>query len=216
VGLQPEHLSCYGLTLEEGTPLYSRRKEESFPGEDLQSEMYLWAVDFLEKQGFNQYEISNFARNHRESRHNFKYWNLQEYAGFGPGAHSDFGHVRYAFERDLEGFLSGMKQGGPLLSEREFIPPEERDMEYIMLRLRTRRGVDSKEFTWRFRRKFDCFLPFLNQCQEAGYAVEENGGWHLTPRGFLVSNQVIGGMLEALAQDKRRQEEGRWIIPHQT
>ena len=67
--------------------------------------------------------------------------------------------------------------------------------------------MDPKEFENRFRRRFRCFLPFLEQCREAGYAVLEAGRWHLTPRGFLVSNQVIGGVLDALAADKLRRAE---------
>ena len=76
-----------------------------------------------------------------------------------------------------------------------------------MLGLRTVRGLDPREFETRFRRRFSCFLPFLTQCMQAGYAVQEEGRWHLTPRGFLVSNQIIGGMLDALAEDKRRRAE---------
>ena len=62
-------------------------------------------------------------------------------------------------------------------------------------------------FETRFRRRFSCFLPFLEQCRQAGYAVEEEGRWHLTPRGFLVSNQIIGGLLDALSEDKRRRAD---------
>ena len=78
-----------------------------------------------------------------------------------------------------------------------------------MLGLRTVRGLDPKVFEGRFRRRFDCFLPFLGECVRAGYAVEEEGRWHLTPKGFLVSNQIIGGMLDALSADKKRREEAR-------
>lgn len=71
--------------------------------------MYLYTVEYLAQNGYAQYEISNFARPGRESRHNLKYWTLQEYAGFGPGAHSDFGGVRYAYEKDLEGYIHGVE-----------------------------------------------------------------------------------------------------------
>ena len=205
--LQPEHLSCYGLKVEEGTPLALRREAADLPGDEAQADMYLEAVDFLARRGYGQYEISNFARPGRESRHNLKYWTLQEYAGFGPGAHSDFGGVRYAYERDLEGYIRGVRDGSPMLSESERIPPLDRDTEWLMLRARLVSGLDPREFETRFRRRFACFLPFLEQCRQAGYAVEEEGRWHLTPRGFLVSNQIIGGLLEALAEDKRRRAD---------
>lgn len=207
VALEPEHLSCYGLKVEEGTPLFQRRETFTLPGDDAQADMYLYTVEFLENLGYVQYEISNFARPGKESRHNLKYWHLEEYAGFGPGAHSDFGGVRYAYARDLDAYIRGVATGAPMLSESERIPPLDRDTEYVMLGLRLRQGLDPKEFERRFRRRFNCFVPFLEQCRQNGYACEEEGRWHLTPKGFLVSNQIIGGMLDALAQDKRRRAE---------
>ena len=207
VALEPEHLSCYGLKVEEGTPLFQRREAYNLPGDDAQADMYLYTVEFLERMGYVQYEISNFARPGMESRHNLKYWHLDEYAGFGPGAHSDFGGVRYAYARDLDAYIRGVATSAPMLSESERIPPLDRDTEYVMLGLRLREGLDPKEFERRFRRRFNCFVPFLEQCRQNGYACEEEGRWHLTPKGFLVSNQIIGGMLDALAQDKRRRAE---------
>lgn len=207
VSLAPEHLSCYGLKVEPGTPLFARQAEENLPDDEAQADMYLYTVEYLAQNGYAQYEISNFARPGRESRHNLKYWTLQEYAGFGPGAHSDFGGVRYAYEKDLEAYIHGVKNHTPLLSESERIPPLDRDTEWLMLGLRTVQGLDPREFENRFRRRFDCFLPFLAECSRAGYAVEEDGRWHLTPKGFLVSNRIIGGMLDALAAEKRRRAE---------
>lgn len=207
VSLAPEHLSCYGLKVEPGTPLFARQAEENLPDDEAQADMYLYTVEYLAQNGYAQYEISNFARPGRESRHNLKYWTLQEYAGFGPGAHSDFGGVRYAYEKDLEAYIHGVKNHMPLLSESERIPPLDRDTEWLMLGLRTVRGLEPREFENRFRRRFDCFLPFLSECSRAGYAVEEDGRWHLTPKGFLVSNRIIGGMLDALAAEKRRRAE---------
>ena len=207
VDLAPEHLSCYGLKVEEGTPLFAVRDTAGLPGDEEQADMYLWTVEFLAQMGYDQYEISNFAKPGRESRHNLKYWTLQEYVGFGPGAHSDFGGVRYAYGRDLEGYIQGVQTHAPMLSESESIPPLDRDTEWLMLGLRTVQGLDPKVFERRFRRRFACFRPFLEECRTAGYAVEEEGLWHLTPKGFLVSNQIIGGMLDALASEKRRRAE---------
>ena len=98
LALEPEHLSCYGLKVEEGTPLWQRQGELELPDDDLQADMYLWAAQRLTAAGYEHYEISNFAKPGRQSRHNMKYWTLQPYAGFGPGAHSDFGDVRQEFE----------------------------------------------------------------------------------------------------------------------
>ena len=202
--LDVQHVSCYGLKVEEGTPLFACRETAGLPDDEAQADMYLAAVEFLEKRGYRQYEISNFAREGFASRHNLKYWTLGEYAGFGPGAHSDFGGVRYAFSRDLDGYVRGVREGAPLLSECQRIPPAERDAEYLMLRLRTAEGFSPAGFRRQCRRRFDCFLPFLENCRKAGYAVcEADGSWHLTPRGFLLSNQIIGQMQELLLQDKQ-------------
>ena len=210
VALAPQHLSCYGLKVEKGTPLHARRDSAGLPGDDAQADMYLSTVETLRHYGFFQYEISNFARPGFESRHNLKYWTLQEYAGFGPGAHSDFGGVRYAYEQDLDTYIRGVLEGTPMLSENERIPPLDRDTEYLMLGLRTVRGIAPKTFENHYRRRFDCLLPFLEECRKAGYAVrEEDGSWHLTPHGFLVSNQIIGGVLDALAADKQRRTDAR-------
>lgn len=202
--LEPEHLSCYGLKVEEGTPLWRRRETENLPGDDLQADMYLWTAAYLKEQGYEQYEISNFARPGHASRHNLKYWTLQEYAGFGPGAHSDFGGVRYAYVPDLDGYIRGVLKGEPMVAESETLTTLDRDTEYLMLRLRTSLGINVREFENTYRRRFKLFLPELERCRQAGYAEEADGCWHLTPAGFLVSNQIIGDLLDALAEDKRR------------
>jgi len=207
VELSPEHLSCYGLKVEEGTPLFLRRDTAMLPDDEAQADMYLYTVDYLSRMGYPQYEISNFARPGKESRHNLKYWTLGEYAGFGPGAHSDLGGVRYAYEKDLLGYIEGVKSSGPLFSENDRIPDTDRDVEWLMLGLRTVQGLDPKAYENRFRRRFTCFLPFLQECERAGYAVQEAGRWHLTPTGFLLSNQIIGKMLELQAAEKQRRAE---------
>ena len=206
--LEPQHLSCYGLQVEEGTPLYARRDTANLPGDEAQADMYLFTAEFLGSRGYHQYEISNFAQEGFASRHNLKYWTLGEYAGFGPGAHSDFGGVRYAYVRDLDAYVKGVLTGTPMLSESERIPPLNRDTEYIMLGLRTVQGLRPHEFENRYRRRFGCMTPFLRQCADSGYAdCMPDGSWHLTPRGFLVSNRIILGTLDALAEDKRRRAE---------
>ncbi len=208
LALQPEHLSCYGLKLEEGTPLYVQQNNYSFPGDELQAQMYLYTVDYLRENGLAQYEISNFARPGYFSRHNMKYWTLQEYAGFGPGAHSDFGGVRYAYVKDLNAYIHGVISGGPLLSECEHIPPQLRDTEYLMLALRTVQGLDGEEFQRRFRIPFSALLPSLERCRSSGYAAEKAPGhWHLTPEGFLRSNAIITLLWEALAQAKEQLQQ---------
>ena len=203
VGLHPEHLSCYGLKLEEGTPLYRRQGELTFPDEDMQADMYLYTVEFLKQCGYEQYEISNFAKPGFASRHNLKYWLMQEYAGFGPGAHSDFGNVRYGYARDLERYLKGEL----VLQESETVDSDEREREYLMLRLRTVQGVDPREFEYRFRQRFAPLAALLQQCAREGLAEQDGNGWHLTAKGFLVSNRIIGLLQDELAREKNRRLE---------
>lgn len=199
VDLRPEHLSCYGLKLEPGTPLYERQAELTFPDDDQQADMYLYTVAFLKEHGYAQYEISNFARPGFESKHNLKYWLLQEYAGFGPGAHSDFGDVRYGYLRDIDRYIAGEL----VLSERETISRRERDMEYIMLRLRLARGADPREFENAFRERFAPLARLLQEYADHGLACRnEDDSWRLTPKGFLVSNQIIGALQEELSREK--------------
>ena len=205
--LAPEHLSCYGLKVEESTPLWTMQSGMDLPDDDLQADMYLWTVDRLAELGYQQYEISNFAKPDFESRHNLKYWTLGEYAGFGPGAHSDLGDVRYAYVRDLDAYCAGVEDQGDILSENDRIPPRERDIEYIMLGLRITRGISRQEFEYRFRLPFAPIQEVLERFEKTGHAVLYGGRWHLTPTGFLLSNQIIGQCLEALAGEKLRREE---------
>ena len=187
IALGTEHVSAYGLKVEEGTPLWQRRESAELPDDEAQADMYLWAVEALAAAGYGQYEISNFARPGYESRHNLRYWRMAPYAGFGPGAHSDFGNVRFAYERDLDGYIAGEMR----LSEREEILPRERCMEYIMLSLRTAEGISRSVVERTYRKPFAQAEAVLRELAEHGLAAPTESGWRLTPRGFLVSNAII-------------------------
>ena len=198
VALGPEHLSCYGLKLEEGTPLWQQRQTLTLPDDDAQADMYLYTVAALGEMGYEQYEISNFAKSGKESRHNLKYWRMEEYAGFGPGAHSDFGGVRYGYVRDIDSYIAGRL----VLSESETDSTLARDYEYVMLSLRTAAGIDRRTFENRYRQRFDPMERLFVQYGQAGLAARTEGGWRLTPKGFLVSNSIIVALQEALGRQK--------------
>ena len=198
LALEPEHLSCYGLKVEEGTPLAGRvARGERLPDDDAQADMYLWAVERLKAAGYQQYEVSNFAKKGKESRHNLRYWLLREYIGFGPGAHSDFGGRRYSFLRDLDGYVEGVLKGGRIIDESDLIPHRERCGEYLMLGLRTSRGIEEWEYRREFFMNFDPLEAKLEFYEAQGWAERKDRRWRLTPKGFLVSNQLIGELLEA-------------------
>lgn len=198
VALGPEHLSCYGLKLEEGTPLWQQRQTLTLPDDDAQADMYLYTVAALGEMGYEQYEISNFAKPGKASRHNLKYWRMEEYAGFGPGAHSDFGGVRYGYVRDIDSYIAGRL----VLSESETDSTLARDYEYVMLSLRTAAGIDRQTFEKRYRQRFQPMETLFEQYEKAGLASRTEGGWRLTPKGFLVSNSIIAALQEALAQQR--------------
>lgn len=198
VALGPEHLSCYGLKLEEGTPLWQQRQTLTLPDDDAQADMYLYTVAALGEMGYEQYEISNFAKPSKASRHNLKYWRMEEYAGFGPGAHSDFGGVRYGYVRDIDSYIAGRL----VLSESETDSTLARDYEYVMLSLRTAAGIDRQTFEKRYRQRFQPMETLFEQYEKAGLASRTEGGWRLTPKGFLVSNSIIAALQEALAQQR--------------
>ena len=206
--LEPEHLSCYGLKVEEGTPLAARvaAGEERLLSDDAQATLYLWTVSRLAQAGYEQYEISNFARPGYASRHNLRYWLTQPYIGFGPGAHSDFGGRRYSWVRDLDGYIKGVLEGGKLLDTQDLIPQEERSSEYLMLRLRTAAGIEEWEYRGTYFMDFAPIEERLREFAAQGWAVKiPQGRWRFTPKGFLVSNQLIGDLLER--QEKVRLDE---------
>ncbi len=197
IQLNPDHISCYGLRVEEGTPLYDYKDCVNLPDDDAQADMYLYTVETLENFGWHQYEISNFARPGFVSRHNMKYWTGGEYIGFGPSAASDFGGKRYTYQRSLHGYVEGIFNGTALLSECESIPLRERAGEYLMLRLRTVLGVEAGEYSRMFRMDFAPLEKIFLKLRQHGYAVKDGKRWHLTPTGFLVSNQIILALQEA-------------------
>ena len=199
--LNPEHISCYGLKVEEGTPLYEYRDYAKLPDDDAQADMYLAAIEMLKAYGYRQYEISNFARKGLYSKHNMKYWSGGEYLGFGPSASSDFAGKRFTLCRSVQEYISGIKNKGKIIDEVQEIPLRERAGEYLMLRLRTFNGTNAEDYERNFLLPFAPLEDILERNKDFGYAVRtEDGRWHLTPKGFLLSNTIISDLL--LVQDK--------------
>lgn len=203
LALHPTHLSCYGLKVEDGTPL--ARQNPVLPDDDAQADLYLALCDRLQSEGFEHYEISNWARGGKRSQHNSKYWDLSEYLGIGPGAHSYVGGRRFAFVRSLDAYCAGLAgQDESIVQDEEDVPTMHRHGEYIMLRLRTRDGIEEDEFYRLFGRAFAPYAEKLALLAEHGLAKQEWGRWYLTDRGFLVSNSIIN---EVLSADERSTAE---------
>ncbi len=198
--LMPEHMSCYGLKVEEGTPFWEIRDSLNLPDEETQAEMYLTMVEALRGRGFRQYEISNFCRKGLISKHNMRYWTGGEYLGFGPGASSDFAGKRFSLKRDLQAYITAIREGGDIMEDIQEIPTRERAGEYLMLRLRTNVGINREEYEKQFLLPFDPLENVLEKHRHFYHATQlEDGRWVLTPKGYLVSNDIITDLL--LAQD---------------
>ena len=202
LALLPEHLSCYGLKVEDGTPICKYQDSPLLPNDDDQADMYLYMTDVMERYGYQQYEISNFARPGRPSRHNLKYWQLDEYMGFGPAAHSYVGGVRYSYVRDLKKYLDGVENGGSIVDEYEKIDKAESAAEYIMLGMRTTRGISKDEYFAIYRSGFDKIEYLLSEYENKGWVRQAGDRWRFTSSGFLLSNILIGTLLEAQSQAK--------------
>ena len=200
--LRPEHISCYGLKVEPGTRLWEYKDCANLPDDDAQADMYFYAVETLEEFGYHQYEISNFAKDGYVCRHNLKYWMGDEYLSFGPCAASDFAGKRFTIEPDLEKYINGVMNKGIVLSECETVPLRERAGEYLMLRLRTVDGVEAGEYTRSFLLPFEPIEKALQVLEKNELAVQENGRWHLTPRGFMLSNPILVKLFEEQQKSK--------------
>ncbi|MDO4566501.1 MAG: radical SAM family heme chaperone HemW [Oscillospiraceae bacterium] len=191
------HVSAYMLKLMEGTPFYENRPS-ALPSEDESAALYELCCEELEKRGFEQYEISNFARGEGfESAHNKKYWQPGRWLGLGAAAHSCLGKRRYSFPRDLKGFLARFERPAAENSFAEFLKfeGELEAADSIMLRLRTREGLDLKELKARFGASLEDKRDFIKKLEDAGLARFDDGVLRLTRAGFLVSNSVIAELI---------------------
>ena len=202
IAMQPQHLSCYGLKIEEGTPICKYVGSQFLPTDDDQADMYLYMTDTLDHYGYRQYEISNFSLPGKMSKHNLKYWTLQDYMGFGPGAHSCVDSVRYSYRRDLNGYIAGIMNDGEIIDEYEKIDKDAKAAEYIMLGMRTVRGISRGEYQELYRSSFDGMEYLLSEYEKRGWAKKVEDRWRFTSSGFLLSNPLIATLLETQSQEK--------------
>lgn len=181
--LKPEHISCYSLIIEEGTPFYSM--DLNLPDEETDRKMYEYAIDFLAQRGYNQYEISNFALENKECRHNLKYWQRQNYLGFGCGAAGLFGNIRSENTYNIREYIVN---NTPRIEE---LTKEEEMAEHIFLGLRMMAGFSVEEFNHIYNVDFKTkYSEQIEKFTKAGLmVVSEN--CRLTREGVSVSNSVM-------------------------
>lgn len=191
--LRPDHISTYGLTVEEGTPYAAWRERDprAFFDQDREADLYAIAIDMLEEAGFEQYEISNFARPGHRCAHNANYWANGEYLGFGVGAASYRGGVRSTHTRDLDVYLEAAGAGLPVPQESERLEGARRAGEAVMLALRTAQGLSFAAFKERYGLEFlEYYAPIVEPYRTAGLLEIDAAGARLTRRGRFVANDI--------------------------
>ncbi len=179
------HISAYILKIEEGTPFAER--ELKLPDDDRTADLYLHTVGVMRELGFRQYEISNFAVPGYECRHNLKYWRCEEYLGIGAAAHSYYGGRRFCTARDIDAFISAPFQQVTVTDD----SPGGWE-EFAMLKLRLAEGISFAEAE-RFGKADE--LRANSAKIPADLLKITPGGVSLTPRGFIISNTVIGKLI---------------------
>ncbi len=187
--ISPEHLSLYGLILEEGTPFYKKRSSLNLPGEDAECDMYFLAADFLHEKGYSHYEISNYAKENYECRHNLKYWRCREYIGFGLSAYSYFGGSRFGNSKHPNEYFAFC---GKKYDYAENIDKATEAYEYVMLGLRLKEGISLSDYEKRFNKDFRIGRErILSDLFNTGLMIRSDDRISLTERGFYVSNLIL-------------------------
>lgn len=196
--LAPDHVSTYGLTIEDGTPFadWYARLPEDFASNDLEGDLYALGIETLGGAGFEHYEISNFARPAKRCRHNANYWANGDYLGLGVGAASYREGARTVHTRDLAAYCDAALSRAPIPGDAERLEGPARLGEAVMLALRTLEGVDVASFGERYRVDFhDYYGPVLNDVRLAGTLDVSPERIRLTPRGRFVANDVCSAFV---------------------
>ncbi|GAB6180054.1 radical SAM family heme chaperone HemW [Desulfotomaculum defluvii] len=194
VALEPEHISCYGLQLEEGTPLTCSIEQGKLPAcsEEDDLAMFQLAIEFLRTMGYEHYEISNFARPGYCCQHNLLYWHNKEYLGFGPGAHSHYDHSRWSNIENIDNYVSLLKTGQHPVAEKTSLTVKEQMEETVFLGLRMLKGLKMIDFEKRFGLSiYKIYAREIAHLEQLGLVKSEDGYLKLTEKGLPIANQVF-------------------------
>jgi oxygen-independent coproporphyrinogen-3 oxidase len=192
IELQPTHISCYSLIVEPGTPLFNmvQSKQVTPLDTDSDAELYEFTIDFLTSHGFEQYEVSNFAKPNFKCRHNINYWNHSNYLSFGPSAHSFWKNERWWNVSNIAAYIEQLNNrilplsGGEHLSETKLME------EAIFLGLRSE-GIDFEQFRRRFARNLLIEnSSLISELIQQGRARMESGRFRLAAKGYLVCDEI--------------------------
>lgn len=197
--LKPEHISAYSLIIEEGTPFYDRyhADQSAFPDEEMDREMYHLTKEIMEAQGFERYEISNYAKPGYECRHNIGYWTGVDYLGLGLGASSYTHGFRYHNVTDIDEYLSlDLSEGGAAARDIQKMSEKEQIEEFMFLGLRMMKGVSGSEFFERFGLNlWSIYGEVFDRLAAQGLLEVRKPEVRLTELGIDVSNMVLSEFL---------------------
>lgn len=191
VALEPEHISAYGLKIEEGTPFFEKRDRLCLPDEEAERGMYMHAVDFLGQNGYARYEISNFAKRGRESRHNLRYWEREDYLGMGLAAYSCLGNERFSNVTDMARYLEGAR-----VAERESVSEHDALAEAVMLGMRLEKGLDFSALAEVYGEGACEYQRRLSEYERGGFVRKTDRGYAFTSEGMYVSNAILSDILD--------------------
>ncbi len=194
VTLNPEHISCYSLTIEEGTFFhqYLERGKIKLPDQETDRLMYENAINTFRENGYKQYEISNFSKQGYECRHNKKYWLLDEYIGFGAGAHSFIGEERYSNELNPEDYIKRIRTKVTPVKEKISLDKKDCMSEFIFLGLRLMSGININEFERRFGIDiYSIYKIQIDKFLSLNLLKREEDNIKLTNRGIDISNKIF-------------------------
>jgi oxygen-independent coproporphyrinogen III oxidase len=192
--LGTEHISAYCLSYEQGTPLVEMTDTGKLKrlSEEEELKMYEYTNSFLGNNGYNRYEISNFAKPGRESRHNTVYWENREYIGIGAGAFSYVNGERYSNIKNVKEYISAVKSKKSLICFSEKLPQEKRASEILIMALRMTSGISKKEFFNRSGYNLtELFGRQLNNLAQSGLINFDDERIKLTRKGLTVADSVM-------------------------
>lgn len=193
IELNTQHISAYSLIYEEGTVLYDlyKKKKVNKANEEHERILYDYTMDYLPKKGFLQYEVSNYAKEGFECRHNLKYWTRKEYIGFGPSAASFIDNQRWVNVRSIDEYIKRISAGSTAYDIYETIDEQTSIYEFILLGLRSK-GIGLQEFSNKYHFNFE--EKYAGACSillKSGHAVKENSTFKLTPKGYALCDEIL-------------------------
>lgn len=198
ISLEPAHISAYSLIIEEGTAFYNLYENDKLklPTEEEERKMYHLAKKILEENGFNQYEISNYAKEGKECRHNLAYWNMDNWIGVGSAAASYINGKRIKNISSVEEYINSINEKGEAVEEIINNSKNDNMEEFMFMGLRKINGIDENEFKKRFSMNInDVYGEILNKYIDEGLLIRESGRIFLSEKGIEISNIIMADFL---------------------